>query len=105
MTTHNTEEMLKHIRIYILVFVALAVLTGVTVWASYLKVSEVNHIVIAMFIAVIKGGLVVAYFMHLISEKKLIYSILGLTVVFFFALLLITLISSNTVGPIAPVIW
>ena len=27
------------------------------------------------------------YFMHLISEKKLIYAVLGLTVVFFIALL------------------
>ncbi|KAB2837745.1 cytochrome C oxidase subunit IV, partial [bacterium] len=51
----HTEEMLKHIKIYIFVFVALAVLTLVTVWASHLQVSGTLHIVIAMAIATLKG--------------------------------------------------
>jgi caa(3)-type oxidase subunit IV len=42
---------------------------------------------VALFIALVKGSLVAGYFMHLISEKKLIYAVLVLTVVFFAALL------------------
>ena len=86
----HTEEMLKHIKIYIFVFVALAVLTLVTVWASHLQVSGTMHIIIAMAIATLKAGLVALFFMHLISEKKAIYGILVFTVVFFFGLIFIT---------------
>ena len=34
----------------------------------------------ALFVATIKGSLVACYFMHLISEKKLIYAVLVVTV-------------------------
>lgn len=91
MSPEHMEEMLKHIKIYILVFVALAVLTLVTVWASYLHVSKPMHIGIALFIATLKGGLVAAFFMHLVSERKSIHGFLILTMVFFFVLLLLTL--------------
>ena len=42
---------------------------------------------VALLVATIKGSLVACYFMHLVSEKKLIYAVLVLTVVFFIALL------------------
>ena len=42
-----------------------------------------------MVIASIKGSLVACYFMHLISEKKIIYWVLALTVVFFVVLMLV----------------
>ena len=34
---------------------------------------------VALLVATIKGSLVACYFMHLISEKKLIYAVLALT--------------------------
>jgi len=91
MDQEHMEDMLKHVKIYVLVFVALAVLTLVTVWASYLHVSKPMHISIALFIAFVKGGLVAAFFMHLISEKKSIHGFLIFTVLFFLVLLLLTL--------------
>jgi cytochrome c oxidase subunit 4 len=63
------------------------VLTVVTVAASYLDVSVGAAIALALTIAAIKGGLVAGFFMHLISERKLIYSVLALTVLFFLVLL------------------
>jgi caa(3)-type oxidase subunit IV len=48
-------------------------------------------VTIALFVAVIKASLVACYFMHLISEKKMIYIILAFTVFFFVALLALTL--------------
>ena len=82
----SPEDIAKETRTYLLVFAALAVLTIVTVSVSYLDMNRSQAIVIALFVATIKGGLVAAFFMHLLSEEKLIYSILALTIVFFIAL-------------------
>ena len=77
----------RHVRVYITVFVALMALTLVTVAVSYLHLSTPMAVSVALLVATIKGALVACYFMHLISEKKLIYAVLGLTVVFFVALM------------------
>jgi cytochrome c oxidase subunit 4 len=81
----------QHIHACISVFVCLLVLTGITVSASYLNVPTAATVAIALSIAVVKGSLVMSYFMHLISEKKLIYFTLGLTAVFFLGLLFLPL--------------
>jgi caa(3)-type oxidase subunit IV len=44
-------------------------------------------VTVALLVATIKGSLVACYFMHLISEKRLIVAILALTVIFFIALI------------------
>jgi cytochrome c oxidase subunit 4 len=77
----------RHVRVYITVFVALMVLTVVTVAVSYLHLPVAGAVTVALLVATIKGSLVACYFMHLISEKKLIYAVLLLTVVFFAVLL------------------
>ena len=73
------------------VFIYLLFGTALTVSAFYLEFNVQNSIAGAIFvgltIAMIKGYLVAANFMHLNSEKKMIYWILLLTV-FFLALLL-----------------
>ena len=56
------------------------VLTIVTVAISRLHLSVPIAVTVALFVAIIKGSLVACYFMHLISEKKLIYAVLALTV-------------------------
>ena len=85
---HTPEEIKKEIRVYLIVFGALAVLTGLTVYACYgLQMPPHTAIAIALAIASVKGFLVAGFFMHLLSEKKLIYSVLALTVFFFFVLL------------------
>ena len=91
MAGHSAEEIKKETRVYILVFVALAALTLVTVGVSYLDLSVGAGIGLALLIAAIKGSLVAAYFMHLLSERKLIYAVLLLTLVFFVALLFLPL--------------
>jgi len=84
---HDPADIDKHVRVYITVFVALMALTLITVAVSYLHLSMPMAIAVAVFIAIIKGSLVACYFMHLISEKKLIYAVLALTAFFFIALL------------------
>ncbi len=71
---HNTKR-------YWVVFGALAALTVLTVGVSYLHLPIRVAVAVALFIASVKGGLVIAYFMHLISERAIIFSILGITAI------------------------
>src|SRR5436190_21484897 len=87
MTSDHAVDIDKHVRIYITVFVALMVLTIVTVTVSRFHLPVPIAVTVALIVAIIKGSLVACYFMHQISEKKLIYAVLGLTAVFFLALM------------------
>lgn len=88
MDHHDTAALDRHVKAALYVFASLLVLTGITVGAYFLHLPTRLAVALALFIAVVKGSLVAAWFMHLISERKLIYWVLGLTVVFFFVLLL-----------------
>lgn len=89
----EAPEVRQHVRIYITVFMALMVLTVVTVGASYLKLSKPYAISVALLIASIKAGLVASYFMHLISERRLIYLVLVLTGIFLVAVLILPVLT------------
>ena len=81
---HNDPEHVRaEIRKYLMVFAALAGLTIITVVISYLHLPTHLAILLALSVATIKGSLVAAFFMHLLSERKLIYAVLALTVFFF----------------------
>lgn len=79
---HSIEEIQKHVRVYLIVFGSLMVLTVATVAVAYLHLSIWPALILALLIASVKAGLVAGYFMHLIGEKKLILAILALTFAF-----------------------
>jgi cytochrome c oxidase subunit IV len=83
----SPEAVRKEIKRYLMVLGALGVLTLVTVAISQLKLPTGQAIALGLAVATVKGSLVAAFFMHLISERKLIYAVLVFTV-FFFAVLL-----------------
>jgi cytochrome c oxidase subunit 4 len=87
MTSDHAVDIDRHVRIYITVFVVLMVLTIITVAISRVHLPTPIAVTVALLVAIIKGSLVASYFMHLISEKKLIYAVLALTAAFFVALL------------------
>src|SRR5690349_24838861 len=91
--THSEHDSVAHhVRRYLFVFVALIIGTVFTVWASYIHFpSREINIAVALVIASCKAFLVAGYFMHLISEKKMVYSILGFTAFFFAGLMALTL--------------
>ena len=65
--------------------------TIITVLASYIPFG--NHainIAVALVIACGKAFLVAGYFMHLISERKMIYGIMAFTAFFFAGLMYLT---------------
>lgn len=86
---HSPEQIRAEMRVYLAVFAGLGVLTAVTVGAFYaLRSFPVRTaIIVALIIASVKAFLVAGFFMHLFSEKKVIYGILILTVVFFIFLM------------------
>lgn len=92
METHSPDDFRHHVRRYLYVFYALLFGTLITVGASYIPFgNRAINIGVALFIAVCKGSLVACYFMHLISERKMIYGILSFTVVFFTGLMFLTI--------------
>jgi len=96
MSDDHALDIDRHVRTYIMVFVSLMLLTVITVAANFLLHLSVGAtIALALFIATIKGSLVACYFMHLISERKLIYWVLGFTVINFFGMLLIPLLTES----------
>ncbi|MEE8368075.1 MAG: cytochrome C oxidase subunit IV family protein [Thermoanaerobaculia bacterium] len=98
MSGNSVEEIKKETRTYVLVFVALAALTLITVAVSYLDLTIGVAVVVALLIASVKGSLVAGFFMHLIAERKLIYYVLLLTLVFLVALIFLPMgtIADNT---------
>jgi len=90
---HDPAEIDKHVKVYITVFVALMALTIITVAISYLHLPLTLAVTVALLVATVKGSLVACYFMHLVSEKKLIYAVLALTAVFFVALLALPVVT------------
>jgi cytochrome c oxidase subunit 4 len=91
MSSAAADEIKKHVRVYVVVFVALLALTVITVTISSLHLGIVAAVAAALVIATTKGSLVASYFMHLISEKKLVYLALILTAVLLLALLFLPL--------------
>ena len=82
-----SNDMNHHIKVYRNVFIGLLIFTGLTVGVSYVDFSLIwLGVSVGLAIAFVKGYLVAANFMHLNNEKKLIYMILSMTVVFFLVL-------------------
>ncbi len=93
MSTDSHGSIEDQVKVYINVFASLIVLTLVTVAVSYLDISFIEAFFLAMTIATIKGGLVLGFFMHLISEKQAIIWILASTVIAFMILMFLPLVS------------
>ena len=89
MSSSDAESIREQTKAYIGVFVALMVLTILTVAVSYFHMPVAAAIIVALIIASFKGSLVAAFFMHLAHERKVIYWVLLLTVAFFIALMFI----------------
>ena len=102
MSDAHSHDLSKHVKIYILVFVALLVGTVVTVGLNAVHFeSKTVTITIALFVAVVKAFLVAGYFMHLISERKMIYGIMAFTAFFFIGLMFLTIWSIKDFPPFA----
>jgi cytochrome c oxidase subunit 4 len=74
-------------RTYVIVWLALLVLTGATVAVSYLDLGMGNAAA-ALLIASVKAALVALFFMHLRYENRLVWAF-ALVPLFFLALIIV----------------
>lgn len=68
------SEHIVSAKIYVVIFAALLVMTGITYWAALLDLGRLN-VIVALTIATIKGVLVVLYFMHVRHSSRLTWVI------------------------------
>lgn len=81
----------NYIRRCALVFFVAVCAIGLMVFASYLHVGWTPKVIIILAIAVCNAFVVAGFLMHLLSEKRLIYTVLLFTVCFFISLMGLTL--------------
>ena len=89
----DAAEVQNSVRRYFKVGAALLVFTAVTVAANKLHLAVPLAITVALIIALMKGSMVAAVFMHLSHVKQWIYGALVLTVVFFLVLMFVPLLT------------
>jgi len=90
------------VRIYVLVWGGLIVLTWITVAVSYFHFGFLN-IAIAMAIATAKAALVTLFFMHLKYDEKFNQVLFAGTLVFFFVFIMLTLSDNAERGRVDPI--
>ena len=85
---HSHADIKKHVKTYLVIFIALLVGTFVTValYSIHFENFAIT-VAIALFVATVKASLVAGFFMHLVSEKKAIYAMLAATFFFFAAMM------------------
>ena len=76
---------------YLLVWIGLLILTGLTVTVSGLKLGQFS-VLTTIFIATIKGALVILYFMHIKYEDRVFKIMLGLAVLTLTLILVLTFV-------------
>ena len=89
------DDIRSHVKTYFMVFGALMALTIITVGVSYVHLPIAAAVTVALIVATIKGSLVALFFMHLSNERKVIYWVLMLTVVFFIFLMFVPLFTNS----------
>jgi len=100
MSDHAHKDVARHVKIYVWVFAALLVGTLFTVALNSIHFDSMRvTVAIALAVAVVKAGLVAGFFMHLTSERKAIYAILGFTMFFFLGLMFLTILANADFPP------
>jgi cytochrome c oxidase subunit 4 len=104
---HSVDDIKKSVKTYMMIFGALMVLTIITVGVSYVHLPVAAAVTVALIVATIKGSLVALYFMHLLHERKVIYWVLTLTLIFFIFMMFVPLLtnSDRIPGTMPGTIW
>jgi cytochrome c oxidase subunit 4 len=99
----DSEAIKKNVRMYWLIGGALYAFTVITVAINQIHLAIPFAITLALIVAIIKGSMVAAVFMHLSHEKQWIYGALLLTVAFFVVLMTIPIFTTmDTIGTPTP---
>ena len=88
----------SYIRLCAVVFLVVLCTTSAMIATSFSHIGDGGwtlKVALILAIAVVNAFLVAGYLMHLLSEKKLIYTVLAFTVVFFIGLMGLTVWATN----------
>jgi caa(3)-type oxidase subunit IV len=83
MSANQVADVQKEVRLYVGVFLAVAILTLVNVALAHTTGRVTAGVAIALMIAAVNAVLVVRFFMHLATEGKVIHMVLAITALFF----------------------
>ncbi len=81
------------IRVYLVIFSSLMVLTLLTVWAAFLDLPGSYNTILALSIAILKATLVILYFMHVRYSSRLTWVYAGAG--FFWLVILLAFLMSD----------
>lgn len=94
--SHSPPEPTAAVRKHTTIMFSLMVCTVAMVTASFLPLGSAGlKIAVVFAVALIEAFLVAGHLMHLLSEKKLIYSVLALTAILFVGLLALPILSQH----------
>jgi FtsH-binding integral membrane protein len=93
----HAVDLNSYIRTCAYVFVAVLCATALMIWVSFLPEHYTWAFKVGLILVVATGNafVVAGFLMHLISEKKMIYTLLAFTVFFFAGLMTLTLYAMN----------
>ena len=94
------SERIFSVTTYASVLVALLLLTLLTVGISFLPLAGHWHIAAGLGIAVLKGGLVVLFFMHALHSPKLTWAVISVAAFWLLIMVALTLCDYLTRGMI-----
>ena len=81
-----------------IIFGCILIAVGLMIWTSYIPQEHLSwsaKIAIILVIASCNAFIVAGYLMHLLSERKMVYTILGFTVSFVIGLFALTIYAMN----------
>jgi cytochrome c oxidase subunit 4 len=90
MQAHTEEHHIVPIRVYVIVFLTLILLTWVTAWVSTVDLGPMN-IYVALSIAIFKASIVALFFMHVKYSSRLTKLIVCSGILWLLFLLFVTM--------------
>jgi hypothetical protein len=94
MSESHPVDFNSYLRRCLYVFITVLCAVGLMIWASYLPPKHFSwavKVAVILAVACCNALVVAGFLMHLISEKKMIYTVLGFTVFFAAAMMWLTL--------------
>jgi caa(3)-type oxidase subunit IV len=91
----------SYARLCAVIFLVLVATTGCMIATSFAHIGEGWTLKVALILAIasVNAFLVAGYLMHLLSEKKLVYTVLAFTVFFVIGLFGLTIWATNNFPP------
>jgi len=92
MSESHPVDFNNYVRRCIYIFIAVVCMVSLMIYASYLPhYSWAIKVTLILAVACVNAFLVAGFLMHLLSEKKMIYTLLAFTVFFFAGLMGLTI--------------